>query len=150
MSAQVKPYLVLAVIFLAGVLTGVALTIGVGPRFTSHSGEGMRHNLMARYVKALNLTPDQQAKVEPILNDTAAKLQALRKDGMEKFSAIFKATDDQLAPLLTPDQKALLAKLQADREKAFAAHGRPHGPGHGGPDGGPPHDEPPPGPPPAH
>ncbi|MCE0523954.1 MAG: hypothetical protein LV480_13680 [Methylacidiphilales bacterium] len=152
MKSQFKPWLVLGVIFVLGILTGSALTIGLEAHFMHPPGAAqIGHNWMARLTQRLNLTPDQQAKIEPIVADASTKLQALHRNEMEQGSQIFKAAHDQISALLTPEQKAELQKMEIEREKMFSGHLHPKGffPGdmhyHEGPGpGGPPPPPPPP------
>ena len=157
MSSKFKPWLLLGVIFIVGVVTGSALTIGLASRFIHPPGEQqMKLHWMARLTDRLNLTADQQAKIQPILTDAATKIQSLHRDEVERGSQIFKAANDQISDLLTPEQKVGLQKMESEREKKFLDHMRPwgapprDGPGgmhrHGGPDNG---VMPPPPPPPA-
>jgi Spy/CpxP family protein refolding chaperone len=78
--------------------------------------------------KVLNLTPDQTAKLEPILADRDQKMEALRsnttlapKEMHQQMRAIQQDTQQQLSGVLTPDQ---LQQMKAMRHE--------HGP-HGGP-----------------
>ncbi len=71
--------------------------------------------------KRLNLTPDQTAKLEPILADRDQKISALfansqlaPQDRREQFKAIHQATEQQLATVLTP-RPAPAAKVDAPR-----------------------------------
>jgi Spy/CpxP family protein refolding chaperone len=148
MSSKFKPWLVLAIIFIVGVVTGSALTIGLGSRFIHPPGEQqMGRHWMAQLVQRLNLTADQQAKIEPIVTDAATKLQSVHHDEMERGSQIFKAAHDQISALLTPEQNVELQKLEAEREKWFSEHMRHHGgPGDGGMPPPPPAAPPAPGP----
>lgn len=152
MSSLVKPWLVLAIIFIVGVVTGSALTIGLGSRFMHPAGpQQMKRLWMTHLTERLNLTADQQAKIQPIVTDADVKIHSLQRDGAEHIAQIFKETDDQISVLLTPDQKAELQKMESEREKMFSGHLHPWGPPHDGMhhhDG--PHDDtmPPPQPPP--
>lgn len=67
--------------------------------------------------KELNLTPDQQARIEPILADRDQKMQALHantelapEDRHQQMRAIMQDTEQQMAGVLTPDQ---LTQLKA-------------------------------------
>jgi Spy/CpxP family protein refolding chaperone len=144
MSPKVKPWLLVCGIFVIGVVTGSALTIGVGSRFL-HPPQGahsMKANWMDRLTKRLNLTPGQQAKIQPILADADTKFQALLHDERQHGSQIFKDADDQIEAILTPDQQVELKKMEAEREKMFPGHMHA---GHGGQDAHePPKPEPPP------
>jgi Spy/CpxP family protein refolding chaperone len=140
MSSKLKPWLVLAVIFIAGILTGVGLTIGLGPHFKHPPGQhGSKDHLFDFLTQRLKLTADQQAKVQPITADAEAKLHSLHHEELERGSQIFKAMDDQISALLTPQQQAELQQVESEREKMFSGHMHPWGsPGgmfhHDGPD----------------
>ena len=136
MSSNLKPGLVLGIIFLVGAVTGSALTIGLRSHFLPPPGEAqMKLHLMAHLTKRLNLTADQQAKIQPILADAATRIQAVQWDYLERGSQIFKSVNDQIAPYLTPEQKVELQKMESDREKKFSEHMRPWGDPRGGPGG---------------
>lgn len=81
--------------------------------------------------KALNLTPDQTAKLAPILADRDQKMAALRGDGQapppdarKQMHAIQKSTIEQLATILTPDQLQQMKSMH----HGHGEHGR-HGQG---------------------
>ena len=70
----------------------------------------------------LNLTPQQKAKILPILADEAPKVEAIKNNsslsGMQKMQqirAIHQQTDPQMKAILSPDQ---YQKLQAIRQQA--------------------------------
>ena len=65
----------------------------------------------AKLSKKLNLSPDQTAKLEPILADRDSKIAALTNDKTispvvmkQQMRAIHQQTRQQLATVLTPDQ----------------------------------------------
>jgi Spy/CpxP family protein refolding chaperone len=160
MSGALKPWLILAVIFVAGGFTGTALTMVFSGHFMHPGGPpaDMREAWMGRLTRQLNLTPDQQAKIEPILRDTSDKVQKIHQEEFDKIRPILQASDDQIAAILTPDQKAELKQMAAKREEDFMRRQRQwgNGPHNGGPDGGHYHNggapgggNPPPPPPPA-
>ena len=136
MSSKLKSWLLLGVIFIVGVITGSALTIGLGSHFRHQPGAQQINRLwMAQLVQRLNLTADQQAKIQPILADAKTKIQSLHRDEVEHGSQIFKAAHDQISALLSPEQKVELQKMESEREKMFSGHMRPWGPPHDGPGG---------------
>jgi len=157
MSPKIKPWLFLAMIFLAGIMTGAALSIGLGPYFKSEQGaQQMKRGWMLYLTKRLDLTADQQAKIDPILAASENDMQAARKDNADRVSQIIKKANAQIAAILTPDQQAALEKMSKEMDQNRDRHfpGRGHswgGPGgmqpHGGPGGG--GMMPPPGPPPS-
>ena len=69
------------------------------------------HKAALHISQKLNLTPDQTAKLEPILAGREQKVAALRADSSltpeqrhEKIHAVHQDTEQQLAGVLTPDQ----------------------------------------------
>jgi Spy/CpxP family protein refolding chaperone len=143
MSPKFKSWLALAAIFIAGILTGAALSVALGPYWQKPPApRDMRQHLMTRLTESLKLTSDQQAKIQPIVTDATTQIQALHRDEMERGRQIFKSIDDQISTFLTSEQKAALQKMESEREKQFQGHMHHHG-GSDEPGGMPP---PPPGP----
>ncbi len=137
--SKVKPWLFIAVIFIAGAITGAALTMGFGPPFRHNPLQAMNKLWMSRLTQELNLTPDQQAKIQPIVTDSADQMQKVRRDQFEQMTKIIDATNKAIAAILTPDQQQKLAKMESEmdqnRDKMFPGHKRMHE--YGGPPGGP-------------
>ena len=78
----------------------------------------------------LNLTPEQKAKVLPILADEGPKVHKIKNDNsltkmqkMQQIKAIHQQTDPQMKAILSPAQ---YQKLQAIRQQAIrdAVQGR--------------------------
>ena len=78
----------------------------------------------------LSLTPQQKAKVLPILADEAPKVQAIKNDNslskvqkIQRLKAVHQQTDPQMKAILSPEQ---YQKLQAIRQQAIreAVQGR--------------------------
>jgi len=128
MSSKLKSWLLLGVIFVVGAVSGSALTFGLAPHFMhpfqprSPEPRDMNRNWKTHLTRELNLTTDQQAKIDPILDEAVSKVQALHHDEVERGSQIFKEADDKISALLTPDQKVELQKMQSEREKMFSGH----------------------------
>jgi len=75
--------------------------------------------------RQLNLTPDQTAKIEPILADRDQKVSAVMAntalapdDRTAQVKSIHKATMEQMDAILTPDQRE---QLKAERKNHHAA-----------------------------
>jgi protein CpxP len=71
----------------------------------------------------LNLTPEQKAKILPILRDEVPKVNAIKNDNslgriqkMQQVRAIHQQTDPQMKAILTPAQ---YQKLQTIRQQAI-------------------------------
>lgn len=71
---------------------------------------------MEHLTKSLNLTPDQQAKVQPLIDQAKPQIIAIHKDAMEKTHAIMDKTMTQIRPILTPDQQKKFDALQKARQ----------------------------------
>ncbi len=83
-----------------------------------HHGHNPEHEA-AMLSKRLNLTSDQQAKLEPILADRDQKVTALKSDTSltpdqkkAQFKAIHQDMKQQLSTILTPDQLQQLHSSQ--------------------------------------
>ena len=146
---KVKPWLFIAVIFIAGAVAGAALTMSFGPPFRHLPFQAMNKQWMDRLTKELDLTADQQAKIQPIVTDSANQLQAVRREQFEKVTKIVDTTNKAIAAVLTPEQRQKLEKIESEmdqnRDKIFPGHKRmwdhggppPGGPGQHWPPGGP-------------
>jgi Spy/CpxP family protein refolding chaperone len=148
MTPKLKPWLFLSLIFIAGIMTGTALTVVYSSHFLKPPGaQQMKDRWKTLLIQRLNLNADQQAKIEPILTDSENQIQVARRDNMQTVSQIIEKTNAQIAAILTPNQQAALEKMSKemmDRNRdRFPGHmhqwGGPHG-GPGGPGGPPPAD----------
>ncbi len=72
--------------------------------------------------KDLNLTDDQKAKVQPIIDQTKPQLAAIHQEAMQKMQALMESTGAQIRPLLTPDQQQkfdAMKKAHEDMRKSM-------------------------------
>ena len=86
------------------------------------------HKAAMRISRQLGLSPDQTAKLEPILADRQAKVQAVRADASltdaqrrQQLKTIHQAERMQLSNVLTPDQMKNMKAMRHNHEKAAAA-----------------------------
>jgi protein CpxP len=95
-----------------------------GPKH-EHHGPGpheMMGNPLDHLSKDLELTDDQKAKVQPIIDQTKPQLQAIHKEAMEKMHALLESAGAQIRPLLTPQQQQkfdAMKKAHEDMRKAM-------------------------------
>ena len=75
-----------------------------------------RGNVLEHMTKNLDLTPEQQAKIQPILDQAKPQIIAARKEAMEKAKAIRDNVRAQIRPILTPAQQQKFDALQKARE----------------------------------
>jgi Spy/CpxP family protein refolding chaperone len=105
----------LTLIAISAISAGLAIAQG-GPGGFHHGGS------LDHLTKSLNLTADQQAKVQPILDAAKPQLQAIHQDAMTKAKAINDSVMSQIRPLLTAQQQAKADQLQkAHQDMATAA-----------------------------
>ena len=113
-------------VFIAGLTTGGLLgTHQIKRRFLlgpPHSGDvsgRMREHLQ----RALDLTPEQAAKIAPIVDATSAKLEAIRVETAERVRKVMEESKRDIAPQLTPEQQEKLKKLKQKHIKILKHHG---------------------------
>jgi len=95
-------------------LAGYALAQG-GPG-GGHGGWHGQGLAMGHLTKSLNLTADQQAKVQPLIDQARPQIIAIHKDAMEKTHAIMDKTMSQIRPILTADQQKKFDDMQKARQ----------------------------------
>jgi Spy/CpxP family protein refolding chaperone len=137
---KIKPWLAMGLIFVAGMVAGAALTFGFHPMDWEHppGPQQMQRHWISHLTERLNLTADQQTKIEGILRDAGEHIRQNHREEVDKISQVMAAADAQIFPLLDDNQKAEFKKMQGERQRDFSHHMRPWG-GPGGPDfhGGP-------------
>jgi periplasmic protein CpxP/Spy len=80
------------------------------------SGRGGYHrNPLERTTEQLNLTPEQKAKVQPIIDQATPQIENIRREAMQKTKALMDNAMAQIRPLLTPEQQKKLDESQNDR-----------------------------------
>ncbi|MEP7071011.1 MAG: hypothetical protein ABI839_01360 [Verrucomicrobiota bacterium] len=103
-------------------LSTFALAKAQPPPGGHHHGGMMHHNPLEEMTQSLNLTPDQQAKVTPVLDQAKPQLRAIHEDAMTKAKAVIENSLAQIRPLLTPEQQTKLdAQVKAHMDMMNAA-----------------------------
>jgi Spy/CpxP family protein refolding chaperone len=123
-----KPFLVLALIFLVGAVTGSALTLAFRPHLRPPGADQMKDHLLTHLTHRLNLTSDQQAKIDPIISDVVKQMETVHREEVGRMSKIIETMNQQVTPILTPEQQAELQKMEVDDRRKFFGHDRPRGP----------------------
>jgi len=81
-------------------------------RQADKDGEPIREPHLEHLTKTLNLTSDQQTKVQPIVDQARPQIIAIPKDAMQKTKAVMDNAASQIRPLLNADQQKKLDALQ--------------------------------------
>ncbi|HZR06718.1 MAG TPA: hypothetical protein VFA61_12900 [Candidatus Udaeobacter sp.] len=74
----------------------------------------------------LNLSADQQTKVQPILDAAKPQLIAIHQEAMQKAKGVIDNSLSQIRPLLTADQQKKLDSIQKARQDMMNAHKELH------------------------
>ncbi|MEO6873509.1 MAG: hypothetical protein ABI222_01680 [Opitutaceae bacterium] len=111
-------------IFVAGILVGGLVTLRWGKAFVQHRpmGEQYGPQLMHRLTKELELTPEEQAKVNPIVTAASEELRELRRTTQRSSATVLARMQADIAAVLNPVQKAKFeesVKQQRERVRHF-------------------------------
>jgi len=83
----------------------------------------------------LNLTPEQKAKVQPIIDQARPQIENIRREAMQRMKAVMDNAMSQIRPMLTPEQQKKLDEAKNDRRSGREGRGDRQGQrGHGGQD----------------
>jgi Spy/CpxP family protein refolding chaperone len=91
-----------------------------GPCAAGH-GYGHAYGLKGITDK-LNLTADQQAKVQPILDAAKPQIATIHQEAMQKMKTVMDSTVSQIRPLLNADQQTKLDAIQKAHQDMMNAH----------------------------
>ncbi len=101
-------------VFIAGAITGAFLG-GLYARhlfFEFHQPAVIGARMKERLRTELNLTPDQVAKVSPIIDKTAAQLQKVRQETGRRVHEIMTEAHQEMAANLTDEQRQKLQQIE--------------------------------------
>ena len=74
----------------------------------------------------LNLTADQQAKVQPILDQAKPQIAAIHQEAMQKMHTVMNSTLSQIRPLLNADQQKKLDAIEKAHQDMLNARKQLH------------------------
>jgi Spy/CpxP family protein refolding chaperone len=114
-----RNFLTFAAVGLIG-LSGFAVVQAQG-----RHGGGARGHGLEELTEGLNLTPDQQAKVQPIIDQARPQIAAIHRECMEKMKTIMASTASQIRPVLTSEQQKKLDENQHAHQGRMKGHNGP-------------------------
>ena len=100
----------------ATVSIGLAQDPGAKNNDRPNRWQQKRGNPVEHLTRALDLTPDQQAKVKAIFEQARPQIQAAREEAREKGKAIRENIRAQIRPILTPAQQQKYDAIKKARE----------------------------------
>jgi hypothetical protein len=110
-------------VFIAGGITG-AFVGGSYARhhfFELHRPERIGAQMKERLRAELNLTPEQMARVSPIMDKTAAQLRDIRRDTGQRVHQVMTEAHRQIASNLTDEQRQKLQQIE-ERHRRWRHH----------------------------
>ena len=119
---QLKVWLVVAAVFVAGFAVGVVVTRGVVRHWVhgiAMHPERMRGLVEKRLNARLRLDPEQHRKVSQILTNTEGELKALRREFAPRFIAILTNTESEISATLTPEQRERFKKFREENRSLW-------------------------------
>jgi Spy/CpxP family protein refolding chaperone len=115
---------VVGAIALGGFIVAQAETGG----HRGHEGFRGRHGGfgLERLTEGLDLTPDQQAKVQPLIDQAKPQIVAIHEEAMQKTHAVMDKAMSQIRPLLTPEQQKKFDDIQKAQQDMRSARKKMH------------------------
>src|SRR5205809_7179996 len=110
-------------VFVAGGITGAFVGGSYARRhfFELHHPERIGGRMKERLRAELNLTPEQVAKISPIIDKTAAQLRVIRRDTGQRVHQIMADAHQQMAGNLTNEQRQKLQQIE-ERHRRWRHH----------------------------
>jgi Spy/CpxP family protein refolding chaperone len=115
---------VLAVVTAGAIALGGFVIVQAQPG-SGGGGHGRAFGLQ-HLTDKLNLTSDQQTKVQPILDAAKPQIRAIHQEAMQKAKTVMDSTLSQIRPLLNPDQQKKLDAIQKAHQDMMNAHKELH------------------------
>ena len=132
---MMKKLILPATLALGLALMGISAWAQMGTMGSGQEGGQMGHRPMSpdqrlqMMTKKLNLSPDQQTKIKPILENESQQMQALHQDSsmsqedrMSKMQQIRQSSNEQIKSNLNSDQQQKFEEMMSHQ-----GHGGPHG-----------------------
>lgn len=124
-----KPTLITLTATSAAMLAAISIANAQDPLAKDFSGNRPHHrwgNGLEHMTETLDLTPEQQAKIRPILEQAKPQIVAIRQESRQKIKAIRDNIRSQIRPLLTPSQQQKLDAIHKAREDMRKARQEMH------------------------
>ena len=92
-------------------------------------GAGHRHGHafgLKGITEKLDLTAEQQAKLQPILDQAKPQIAAIHQEAMQKVHTVMNSTLSQIRPMLTADQQQKLDAIEKAHQDMLNAKKQLH------------------------
>jgi Spy/CpxP family protein refolding chaperone len=106
----------MAAIFLAGSVTGASVKSGFARNKTSSSwGPPSARRIQARLERELDLSPEQVAKIQPIIGRMAEDFKKIQVNSVREMADVIRARNAEIGNELTPEQRVKLKEIEQQR-----------------------------------
>ncbi len=122
-SLRWKLVLAFALIFLAGGVCGFFAAVHSRTLFRRPPPGSIAAHMKEHLRRELRLTPQQVEQVSPIVERATAQLDEKRERTSREIREIFEQTHRDIAPLLTPEQRTRLLRLEQRHREIARRHG---------------------------
>lgn len=119
---KLKPWLVLLLVFVAGLAVGVVGTRIAIRKFVQtaiNQPDKLRDRIESRMSRRLALTAEQREKVHASLVQAQDRIRALRTETQPRFNTILTDARDDIAAALTPEQKEKFRQFRQENQQLF-------------------------------
>jgi len=119
---KIKPWLVLALVFLAGVVFGVVATrvaVRHFVRVAISQPDRLRERIERDLTRQLKLNAQQRPQVHAALVRAHERLQALRAEFQPRFVEILNDARTEITAELTPKQRARFEKFREENRQLW-------------------------------
>jgi Spy/CpxP family protein refolding chaperone len=110
-------------VFVAGGITGAFMGGSYARHhfFELHGPERIGAQMKERLRDELNLTPEQVARISPVIDQTAAQLKDIRQDTGQRVHQVMTEAHRQIAANLTDGQRQKLKQIE-ERHRRWRHH----------------------------
>jgi Spy/CpxP family protein refolding chaperone len=111
-------------VFVAGGITGTFIGGSYARRhfFELHRPERIGPEMKERLRAELDLTPEQLAKISPIIDKTAAQLRVIRRDTGQRVHQVMAEAHRQMSANLTDQQQQKLHQIEEQHRQLHHHH----------------------------
>ena len=120
MASTVKIILAVGGIFLAGAVTGGFVSLRVTEHMAARQRAQQRFGpveLGGRLAEQLHLSAVEKEKILPIITRTSEELRKVRREAFKDTAALITGMDEDLAKVLTEEQRVRLKQIRAEEEE---------------------------------
>jgi hypothetical protein len=130
---KTRSVLILVGTLIIGVALGMLISVQIqNAQMKKFRSFGSREGFKEATFQIIQPTPEQQSKIEAIIDDFACKNDSLRKEYRTDFISLMKRYHEELYPLLTQKQIERLEKMTQPHKHFRKGKGEKK-PGEGGP-----------------